>query len=146
MARHCTLVFVWLLTLSAGAIWTKTIPSVSVCYGDVRDYYFRLPLFSELTSENSPFPPNKCRQAYDMLEQIQQLRVVMDKCDQCMAGISEVPLGGTSCRGGLCFEGSSCTKNYRSASAVCGPCPVGFDGNGTYCTERVHVTPAATCL
>ncbi|XP_053698006.1 cartilage oligomeric matrix protein-like [Sabethes cyaneus] len=138
MASHYSFAFVLLLSMVA-TIWTRSSPpSTAVgCYGDARDYYFQQSmLLADMLPRNSPFAPDKCRLAYDMLKQIENLRVVMDKCDRCQAEIVEIPSRGGICGGGLCFEGSSCTDNYRPSTAVCGPCPVGFDGNGTHCIRR----------
>lgn len=46
-------------------------------------------------------------------------------------GVSVRPL--PQCAPGYCFSGVACTETASGAS--CGPCPPGFTGNGTHCTD-----------
>ncbi|KAL1394664.1 hypothetical protein pipiens_011787 [Culex pipiens pipiens] len=70
-----------------------------------------------------------------MEKEIQYLRNLMDKCDRCESGTSSPITDGRKCADSPCASGASCTDTPTGAT-VCGPCPVGYDGNGLSCTPR----------
>lgn len=52
-------------------------------------------------------------------------------------GLSVRPL--PQCAPGFCFPGVACTMT--AGGARCGPCPAGFTGNGSHCTDINEVCP-----
>ncbi|XP_021694815.1 cartilage oligomeric matrix protein-like [Aedes aegypti] len=125
---------------------------VSCRYGDARDHYFSQPFrYGESASEDarnlveddSPFVvADKCRLAKDMEQEIQYLRTLMDKCERCVSSLDSIP-AGSSGRGVSCEDGGAFWCRERSLpcidtpiGAVCTPCPVGHDWNGSECIPR----------
>ncbi|XP_045051658.1 cartilage oligomeric matrix protein isoform X1 [Desmodus rotundus] len=71
------------------------------------------------------------------VKEITFLKNTVMECDAC--GMQQVKNPGVSvrplpqCAPGYCFSGVACTETASGAS--CGPCPPGFTGNGTHCTD-----------
>uniref|UniRef100_A0A8C6EFK5 Cartilage oligomeric matrix protein n=1 Tax=Microcebus murinus TaxID=30608 RepID=A0A8C6EFK5_MICMU len=65
------------------------------------------------------------------------LKNTVMECDACgmqparTPGLSVRPV--LQCAPGLCFPGVACTQT--ASGARCGPCPEGFTGNGSHCTD-----------
>ncbi|XP_055618836.1 thrombospondin-4-like [Toxorhynchites rutilus septentrionalis] len=124
------------LPLLMAALLLRTIVSPAenhnsmTCYGDARDGYFSKQFTShgsDQTDSELPFPADKCRLAREMLEEIQYLRTLMDKCERCPVGTMNLVDGGR-CKDKPCLSETSCVDT--GSGAICGPCPVGFDSDG----------------
>ncbi|XP_058445339.1 cartilage oligomeric matrix protein-like [Malaya genurostris] len=122
---------------------TGEVNPTPVCYGDARDHYLQPGKNHHQQTEHSPFPPDKCRLAKEMEQEIHVLRTLMDKCDRCLAETTtltgEGGDGRRRCSEGPCFGQTPCIET-SDGKTVCGPCPVGFDGNGTHCHARTGST------
>uniref|UniRef100_A0A1Q3FR29 Putative conserved secreted protein n=1 Tax=Culex tarsalis TaxID=7177 RepID=A0A1Q3FR29_CULTA len=107
------------------------------CFGDARDQYFAeaTPFQENPEDDEFGFAPDKCRLATAMEKEIQYLRNLMDKCDRCEYGTSSPITDGRKCADSPCASGASCTDT-PTGGTVCGPCPVGYDGNGLSCSPR----------
>ncbi|XP_074834409.1 cartilage oligomeric matrix protein [Carettochelys insculpta] len=70
------------------------------------------------------------------IKEIVFLKNTVMECDACAMQPWEPPSSTaltSSCSPNPCFPGVTCTET--SSGFHCGPCPLGFTGNGTHCTD-----------
>ncbi|XP_058828916.1 cartilage oligomeric matrix protein-like [Topomyia yanbarensis] len=115
-------------------------------YGDTRDWYLDIVYIS---NRNPVLPPNKdpyhgmdtpmysydCDAHYNLIrDELNYLRNLLDKCTGCPRQHSFPVTNSEFCHKGLCFPSVACTELNNTAH--CGPCPIGYDGDGRRCTKR----------
>ncbi|XP_033634735.1 cartilage oligomeric matrix protein-like [Asterias rubens] len=86
----------------------------------------------------------------EQTKEITRLRAVMQNCAMCNTVNPIQPPKYERCNSNPCFQNVKCTDTPTGYS--CGPCPLGFEGNGTHCTDinecelASPCSPVATCV
>ncbi|XP_022106207.1 cartilage oligomeric matrix protein-like [Acanthaster planci] len=86
----------------------------------------------------------------EQTKEIARLRGVMQRCSMCRENTTIPPEKYERCGSSPCFPTVRCTDT--PTGYLCGPCPDGFQGNGTHCTDinecllASPCSPAANCV
>lgn len=69
----------------------------------------------------------------DIREQVKEMSLIRNTILECQVCGFHEPR--PRCSSNPCFKGVSCVESLQFPGFICGPCPPGFEGNGTHCDD-----------
>ncbi|XP_061462839.1 thrombospondin-3 [Rhineura floridana] len=80
----------------------------------------------------------------DMRDQVKEMSLIRNTIMECqVCGFHE---HRSRCKPNPCFSGVDCMETYEYPGYRCGPCPPGFEGNGTHCADINECAHANPCF
>uniref|UniRef100_A0A670JQU4 Thrombospondin 3 n=1 Tax=Podarcis muralis TaxID=64176 RepID=A0A670JQU4_PODMU len=80
----------------------------------------------------------------DMRDQVKEMSLIRNTIMECqVCGFHE---HRSRCNPNPCFSGVDCMETYEYPGYRCGPCPPGFEGNGTHCADINECAHANPCF
>ncbi|XP_067878926.1 thrombospondin-3a isoform X2 [Heterodontus francisci] len=80
----------------------------------------------------------------DIREQVKEMSLIRNTILECqVCGFHD---HHSKCEPNPCFAGVECMETYEYPGYRCGPCPEGFTGNGTHCTDIDECIFANPCF
>ncbi|XP_020777925.1 thrombospondin-3a [Boleophthalmus pectinirostris] len=69
----------------------------------------------------------------DIREQVKEMSLIRNTILECQVCGFHEPR--SRCSPNPCFKGVACVESLQFPGFTCGPCPTGFEGNGTHCED-----------
>uniref|UniRef100_A0A803TZ25 Thrombospondin 3 n=1 Tax=Anolis carolinensis TaxID=28377 RepID=A0A803TZ25_ANOCA len=80
----------------------------------------------------------------DVRDQVKEMSLIRNTIMECqVCGFHE---HRSRCNPNPCFTGVDCMETYEYPGYRCGPCPPGFEGNGTHCADINECAYANPCF
>uniref|UniRef100_A0A674JQR7 Thrombospondin 3 n=1 Tax=Terrapene triunguis TaxID=2587831 RepID=A0A674JQR7_9SAUR len=80
----------------------------------------------------------------DIRDQVKEMSLIRNTIMECqVCGFHE---HRSRCSPSPCFSGVDCMETYEYPGYRCGPCPPGFEGNGTHCADINECSYADPCF
>ncbi|XP_069506231.1 thrombospondin-3 [Ambystoma mexicanum] len=80
----------------------------------------------------------------DIRDQVKEMSLIRNTIMECQScGFHE---HRSRCKPSPCFPGVDCMETYEYPGYRCGPCPPGFQGNGSHCTDIEECSHANPCF